>query len=376
MSLDEILRLQARMSDQTFGAKAQLARLNTVKRTTDKGARISTQLWECKRILSKVGLYGTVNLAKRLIDAKISRSPQWEEILEEAFREPVSFRDPTVWLLFQASLQAERDFALDVCPAHSREDVLTGRFMESIKGACAAWAEASASYLGRTANMLELSSIDLTVGGGEQETGADFALILDIRESEPMPPLDQELITLTGKSRGAAFIPLLFQAKCFTGESADISQKHKTRGYQFSRLRQTACASNYIFYENGEDGIDLPVLPMVKPASLCLPVEVSPKTLVFEKSINFSSYLLRAANGFDAIPAAETREDALNMILANISPLSVSKIAILGNTGGLDAVYRAALDQLRNEIYDELDLEPFNEAPTSEDESSNKFKPS
>ena len=373
LSLDEINGMKTRASEQALSDRARFSRLNTTRRTADAGKQISTDVAACKRILSMAGFYIRIDMVRKLVSDKQARSENWDELLERVLLDPVSFRDPTIWLLFHAAMQAERDFALDACPTHSREDVLTGRFIESIRGACAAWAETSRPYLNRTDNLLELSSIDLTVDGGEQVTGADFALILDIRENAPMPPLSPELITLGGPPRGPIFVPLLFQAKCYTGTSADISRKHKTRGYQFNRLRQTACASNYIFYENGKDRIDYPALPMVKPSSLCAPVEMSAKTAVFEKSANFSTYLLKAINGFDEIPSAGTREDALNMILANISPDSVTRIAILGNTEGLDAIYSEALTQLQSEIDSEIAPETTDKEPPSEDETSNDF---
>jgi len=351
----EVMRDLANL--QSFGDKARLARLGTAKRTEDVAVFIAEQLWACKQILSAVGLYKSIGLVKGMVESGVARQPNWDEILEKIYSDPTSFRNPVIWLFFHACLQAERDFALDVCCAHSREDVLTGRLLEGIKGACTSWGKASAAYLRRVEDVLEVSSIDLTVGGGEQETGGDFALILDIKEKNPtQSDLDPSVVALTGGPRGDIFVPLLFQAKCYAGLRADISQKHSERGYQFNRLRQVNCAANYIFYENAKEKINLPALPMVKPVSDCKPVELSKSTDVFSRSINFASYVLRAANGFDSIPVAQTREDALNMILANTSPNSVTKIAILGNTSGLDKIYRDALQQLRDEIDNEIRL--------------------
>ena len=178
-------------------------------------------------------------------------------------------------------------------------------------------------------------------------------MILDLNETHISPcDLEPETIRLTGPLRGSVVIPLVFQAKRYVGLTADISRRHDERGYQFHTLRQTKCASNYIFYENGEDRIPYPALPMVKAASACQPVELFPSTHVFEDSVDLATYILRALNGFADIPAAESREDALNMILANASTDRLSRITILGDKteGELDRLYGSALDALRKEI--------------------------
>lgn len=335
---------------QTFSDKGNLARLVTTQRVQGSGGHIAEQLWECRRILSKVGLYKRIILMRESAELRAGRL-EWDEILEKLYGEPISIRNRVVWLFFHACLQAERDFALDVCSAHSREDVLTGRLLEGIKGACSMWAGASSSYLNRVKNTLEVGGIDLTVGGGEQETGGDFALILDIKEHISCDDdLSSDVVALTGGPQGDIFVPLLFQAKCYVGERADISQKHSVRGYQFNRLRQANCASNYIFYNNGSQSIEYPALPMVKSTLDCDSVESSRNTGVFDRSVNFSTYMLMAVNGFEGIPVAKTREDALNMILANSSPSVITKIAIFGNAVDLSMRYQEALSRLREEI--------------------------
>jgi hypothetical protein len=355
ISLHEILALTKLASMQTYGDRGRFARLLTKGRTVDAGAHIADQLWGCRQILSKVGLLNTIYLSQRLVREQAAR-PDWEQILEQIYTAPVAVRNRTIWLLFHSCLQAERDFALDACPARSHETFLTGRLVEKISAACASWAATAASYLERVEKALEVSSIDLSVAGGEQETGGDFALILDIKEnplrSEDMEP---DVIVLTGPPRGDVFVPLVFQAKRYTGSTANISQKHSERGYQFNRLRQVRCASSFIFYENGEERIKDPTLPMVKPVSACEPVETSPNIQVFRDSVDFATYILRAVDGCDGIPAATTREDALNMILANTSPDRLSRIAVLGNTSGLDHQYEDALKRLMGEINSERD---------------------
>ena len=78
---------------------------------------------------------------------------------------------------------------------------------------------------------------------------------------------------------------------------------------------------------------------MVKPVSACASIEICPYTDVFGDSVDFATDILRAVNGFDSIPVAATREDALNMILENTSTHRLSTVAVLGNTSGLDHKY-------------------------------------
>lgn len=380
ISLDEILAMRDFSQVETFGVKGCFARLLTTMRTQDSGAYIADQLWECKQILSKVGLHLRIDLTSQPKPTRATKSacvekPVWEQILERIYCDPVAIRNRVVWLFFHACLQAERKFSLEVCPAHSREDILTGKLLGEIKAACAAWATASSSFLARCSNVLELSSIDLTIGGREQETGGDFALILDITEDVSCAEdLAEEVIALTGGPKRNIFVPLIFQAKCYTGEDADISQKHKTRGYQFNRLRQSKCASSFIFYENGKDPIEFPVLPMVKLTSDCSAIEISRTTSVFDQSVNLATYILRALNGFDNIPTARTREDALNMILANTSPDEIIKISILGNTSDLENVYRVALQRLSSEFTNEMH-QALSEDDDHDDDPKSGFRP-
>ncbi len=351
--------MKKRARIETFNKKALLARLSTARRTPDAGAYISEQLWACHRVLSAAGVHNLMYLTRDLVERGVARLC-WEELLDRRFGDPMNVQNRAVWLLFHVCLQAQRDFALDVCTARSREDLLTGRFLEGIKGACAVWAESSSSYLRRVENVLEVCSLDLTVGGAEQETGGDFALILDIKGIPSCAEdFEHSVVTLTeGGPRGDLFVPLIFQAKRYTGSTADIARINSTQGYQFNKLRQRDCASAYIFYENGDNGIDYPALPMVKPAHKCLPVESHRKTGVFEGSVDFATYILRAANGFDDMPAAQTREDALNMILANASPEGLTKLVVLGNTAGLKRTYEEALAALREEIESGLSKDP------------------
>ncbi len=355
--LDEICSFNEKSHKDNSGNKSEFSRANTLRKHQGLSKHIARELWECKQVLSKVGLLGQIGMAKDSVQSlqenieKPSAIDDWESLLQRLYFDPLVFKNRVIWFLFQALLEAQRDFALEACPPQSHEAYLTGELVGRIRAACDSWCSAAQRYLSRSDNTIEISRIDLSVGGYEQATGGDLALILDIDEAE-INPCDLELDTLqlTGPLRGSVIIPIVFQAKRYVGETADISQHHKDRGYQFNTLRQIVCASNYVFYENGTERIRFPALPMVKASSACRPVETSPRTEVFENSVDLATYILRAVNGFADIPSAHSREDALNMILANASADRVGHVAILANKSGRDLLYRNALDTLRNEI--------------------------
>ena len=355
--LDEIMSFQKKCRDTNLGDMAVFSRVITMQKHQGLSGHIAGRLWECKRVLSSVGLnlqiMATNYPAKggqEQID-EYNEIHNWNSILERFYSDPLVFKNRIVWFLFQAFLKAQRDFALEACPPQSHETHLTGELIGRVRGACDEWGDLAQKYLSRSDNIIEISRIDLSVGGGEQITGGDFALILDIEEAHICPcDLQPDILCLTGPLRGSVIIPIVFQAKRYVGLTADISQHNEKRGYQFNVLRQTVCASNYIFYENGAERIQYPALPMVKASSACHPVETSPRTEVFKDSVDLATYILRAANGFDDIPAADSREDALNMIFANASKDRISSVAILSNRAGRDLIYRKALENLREEI--------------------------
>ncbi|WP_158808559.1 hypothetical protein [Beijerinckia sp. L45] len=349
LSGDEISSLRQKSFDENFGRMARLSRANTFERRQGLSGHIAARLWECKQVLSQVGMLGQIMVARDIANHASMRD--WEFLLERLYFDPLVFKNKVTWFLFQALLEAQRDFALEACPPRSHETYLTGELVGRIRGACDKWTDAAKAYLSRTGTSIEISRIDLSVGGYEQATGGDLALILDIDEADISPcDLEAKILLLTGPLRGSVIIPMVFQAKRYVGSTADISQHHDDRGYQFDTLRQTVCASNYLFYENGSERIDLPALPMVKPTSACRPIETSPRTEVFEGSVDLATYVLRAINGFADIPAANSMEDALNMILANASKDRVGHVAILANKAGRGQFYKDAFDRLMKGI--------------------------
>lgn len=368
---DEIFSWLSRAHETIKHPKTEISLLITQNKNERISKIVAECLWKCETVASAIGKIKKIQISKDAMVLhddgsvkSITEFRKWSFLLERLYSDPLSIENKAVWLFFQAIFEAQRDFALDVCPPTSNETFLTGRFVGSIKTACDAWSHFAAPYLSRSNQRIAISQIDLSVGGYEQKTGGDLALILDIEESpiahwglNRTPPRSS-----TPPQRNS-IIPIVFQAKRYTGKRADISEHHNVRGYQFDMLRQTTCASSYIFFENGPTRIEYPALPMVKASSSCAHPSLSPRTEVFENSLDFATYILQAIDGSGDAPAAKTREDALNMILANASPDRIGQVVILGNKSGLDVAYANALATLRRSFLDEPPDENLYEKP-------------
>jgi hypothetical protein len=181
----------------------------------------------------------------------------WDGVLHNLLANPVSFRDIAVWSLYFAALEGAAAFQLDECPSPCEEGHLSGLLLGALKGRCERWRQIASAPLERSGSSLSVQRIDLSILGGEQATGGDFGLVLDFdcRSSQPMD---------SAAGRGARIVPLIFQAKRYIRPIVDVSRHHHIRGYQYNLLSQNECASAYIFYENGREPIDRPVLPLVK----------------------------------------------------------------------------------------------------------------
>ncbi|MGO7042149.1 hypothetical protein ACCS60_27755 [Rhizobium acaciae] len=331
----------------TFDDGSKLARLRTQQRYADKGKAIAD-------ILSSFqGLRSAAGISSVILDLKQdpARSSDWETILERFYGDPILIRSRVVWLAFQAALRADAKFALEVAPARSHENTLTGNLIRGLTAESDLWSSHAAGLLSRIKAPLTFESADISVGGGEQKTGGDFVIIIDLEEeTEVAADQNSTAANLLAPRRGHQIVPIVFQAKRFVGGTADISQWHEKRGYQFNKLRKTRCASSYIFYENGDVEIKAASLPIVKPVQHCRPITVETHTRVFERSTDFATYLLWAINDPVAFPRAPSREDAMNMVSASVQADSFRRIVFLGNTDGLRNLYTEALRNLKQEI--------------------------
>lgn len=345
---DELHRLKARVAANTWSRKARLSRQTLTLRSMSADRHIGETLYACHGVLSKHGLFTSIGISRELAtnESKLG----WDYVLGRLLDDPLHFKNRTVWLLYRALLDAQRDFALDHCVSPTHETALIGTLLGCLTGSARDWRDCADQLLARLGGWLEVQKIDLSILGGEQITGGDFGIILDIRDTVLAPEdLDRSVEILGGPPRGHIFIPVIFQAKRFTGESADVSQWHEIRGFQHSYLKKTTCASAYLFFENGQAGLRAPLPPLVKPVSVVASPSAQRTTDVLDQSVDLATFLLGAISGLPDFPTAQSPEEALNMILANTSPDRLSSIAVIGNSGALDLRYAGALANLAEE---------------------------
>tara|TARA_R110001606_G_C15395985_1_gene652185 strand:- start:4623 stop:5672 length:1050 start_codon:yes stop_codon:yes gene_type:complete len=244
--------------------------------------------------------------------------------------DPTAWVDPATWALFYAARQSTEDLQLDACSAPSSESHLSGQLLGVLKTRCEVWRVPVAPALGRLGKSLALDQIDLSILGGEQETGGDFAFVLDLAtESE------SELRTV---------VPLIFQAKRYVRPNADISQHHTRRGYQRTLLARNDCKSAYIFYENATMPIGLPLPPLVKPVESTFG---SLRTDATSGSVDLATYLVTSLHSPGGAPRAVDANEALRMIYKKSYP---SRIAIIADDKTVHARYEAQLKALAPEI--------------------------
>lgn len=229
--------------------------------------------------------------------------------------------------------------------------MLTGIFLGEIANKCCVWREKAAVSLARVESTLSLKRIDLSILGGEHESGGDFGLVLEVDERARQP-------NMLSASPDVRIVPLVIQAKRYVRPSADISQTHRTRGYQFKLLRQNPCASAYLFYENGKQTIEDPVQPLLKSVDT---VSVPPfRTRVFDGSLDLSTYLLRALYSPSAAPGATSPEEALRMIYPRAHSGQLATLAVISSRADPIERYSTALVTIvreAREATDHLDRE-------------------
>lgn len=249
-----------------------------------------------------------------------------DKLLENLLADPIVFRRRHDWCLFFAARDASATFQLTHCQSPTSESHLTGMLLSALTEKCERWSGHVLQALLRSGGALTLQRIDLSILGGEQATGGDFGLVLE---------LDEDIV------------PLVFQAKRYERPTADVSQYHHTRGFQHALLSQTKCASAYIFYENGRDHIPTPLPPLVKSVESV--VEPN-RTNVLQDSMDLATYLLTAFNDREIAPRATSPDEGLRMIYSEAEPGQLSALAVISSDGGAAHRYQAILAQLAPEI--------------------------
>jgi hypothetical protein len=352
LKLEEITSLSRSANDLLFDKLSAQQRRTLCLRLHDQGREIVESLYRLHNTFSAVSVSQTILMAKEAVEGKreLFDIISWDALLSRVFSHPVAMRDRAVWGLYMAAIEAQRDFAHSFCPAPTREDGLSGSFRTTLFSSARRWGDLMQTVLNRVDACLEVDAIDLSVLGGEQETGGDFALIVDINQHALCREDEQAEILRNGLFTRSKFaLPLIFQAKRYTGDQAEVDQYNDRRGYQYDALRRTDCASAYIFYNNGTKRIDAPLLPLVKRVDDIAHPGDHGRTDVLEGSVDFATYLIRAIDNAK-YPAASDPEEAINMVLANADMGRLTKLVVLANRPGVAASYRHSLDNLIRDI--------------------------
>jgi hypothetical protein len=300
-------------------------------RAPQMSSRIAEGFFQCADLFSKPGDAMRILMVKQQLADNLTSQRDLNTVLSWLAYDPTIFRDKAVWLFFQALLQMQTEFATKWCPAPSKEETLTGKLVSALGGACSDWQKIGADVLAGTGETLELKEVDLQVLGGEPRTGGDFALVLEF-----------------GNSLARTLVPVIFQAKRFTGKTVDVSREHEIRGYQFDILVQQKCSVAYVFYENGTTNINPCMPPIVKSASKIVHPSVRSSTNPFADSVDFATFAMSLINGGRDIPVAKNENEALAMILADADPARLHSIAVVSNSAGVELRYQLALQQVLN----------------------------
>ncbi|MBO9708058.1 MAG: hypothetical protein J7521_07590 [Caulobacter sp.] len=258
------------------------------------------------------------------------------EHLRTFFSDPIVWRNLPSWVLLYALRQASSRVQVDHLPAPNHENHITGKLLEAIGMACETWSLIVDEGLAANNDRVVIEQIDLSILGGEQATGGDFGLIIDQSAlSEPQTDEWQKPMK--------PIVPFIFQAKRFTGKHADVSQRHKIRGFQRDLLGRNPCASAYIFYENGDHRLNTTLPPLVKSIAK---VQSARTTDPRQDSSDLASFILPELWDPYGAPWAEDSQDALEMVYAQAAAGQLSSLAVVTSEAGRAAIYERQLAQL------------------------------
>lgn len=263
----------------------------------------------------------------------------FEGYVRQLMTEPVMIRDLSHWVLFFALRDASDRFRMMDCRASQSEAHLDGLLLGAIRAACERWAKIVEGPLARYDSSTMLQKIDLSLLGGEQLTGGDIGLIVDI-DGRSIQPSDRNPL----KTRARRIVPIILQSKRYTRPTADISQHHDVRGYQRHLLGRNDCVSAYLLYENGSELIQSPLPPIIKPIAA---VADRNTTRAVEGGFDLAAYMMGALQDEVRYPGAATPAEALRMIFANGTP---SHLAVIAGDRRTAAYYTAEFQALATEI--------------------------
>lgn len=291
-------------------------------RDSEVPCRIAQSIYDADQLFAKAGQY--VRIGMLHVQDTMPRTKNLDAVFHQLCRDPATFRDKAVWLFFMSLLAAQATFARQACKAPSREETLSGALLAFVNSACENWKSIGNDLLFETGDTLEMGSIDLQVGGGEQRTGGDFAIVLEF-----------------GSSSGVFFLPLIFQAKRYEGFSADISQWNEKRGFQRDVMSRQTCPIAYIFYENGQSRNELAAVPLAKDiATVMRYSELT--TNPFTDSMDFATYVMMSIDRAMKKPVAKSAAEALSLILGSPDRDRLQYLVVISSSAGVQKRYDEA----------------------------------
>jgi len=261
-------------------------------------------------------------------------------VASSVLADPVMFRDLTAWCLFHAARDTSISTQMNSMAPRS-ESHLSGGLLEALKMRCSHWSNVVDAALERRSTRLTLDFVDHSILGGEQATGGDFAVILEI-DGKGLQP------SLTASPSDRMIIPLLFQAKRYVRPNADVSQKHHERGYQHALLGRNPCRSAYIFYENETKNLDAtkisaPFPPLIKDVRHVASPTTTP---VLQDSCDLATFFMTSLADSLVAPRAESADAALRMVFEKADPAQLCRLAIISSEADAYGQYFDILNAL------------------------------
>jgi len=336
LSVDEMLEAHAVALGYLNSARARIAFLELWDAASeiDKASRDLLHA-NAFKILSRGGYGALVSLGG---DGNPALQ-KLEGYVRHCLSDPAAVSDLSVWALFFACRAASDSLQIDHSRAPTSESHLSGELLGAIEAGCERWRKVVNTPLERYGSTLFLHKIDLSILGGEQETGGDFGIVIDLDGNSVQPGDDER-----SHPRHRKITPFIFQAKRYTRPNVDVSQHHWDRGYQRHVLGRNDCASAYIFYENGTSKLERTLPPIVKPVEA---IGDGNRTSAIKGGYEFATYIVTHLINPDLAPRAGSPDEALRMIYAKGQP---SQLAVISSDQYISAQYEAEFARLAKEI--------------------------
>lgn len=350
MNADEMLKWQVEAMRNLAAESGKATRSNLSKKFPDTAIRSAEALRSNFSLFSETGLASAM-LSPQLLQGK-GADELFEGTLEMLYTNPVFLNDRALWVLVQVLLRSQQQFTTKACSAPTKEETLTGELLGAITSHASFWAEKGQRLLQGANAKLQIGRIELQLNRREGVTGGDFGLIVEYERN--------------GK---IFYLPLIFQAKRYEGTTADVSQFHDTRGYQYTVLNNQRCTAAYLFYHNGKSKITDNIPPLAKFVQDTLHPGTRTHTSVEENTFDFFSFVMKAIAGGSDFHTADDEKSALSMIISTAPFDELVAIVALGRSEETQARYESAFASVV------ADHDHENEAGYEEPGTNNEKRP-